>query len=368
MNITCEQEALLKALSLLTQVVSNKPQSRPILANILLKASNDGLELTSTDMEMGIQLKIGLLNCFEEGEILLPAHQLSSILKEVPGEPISIEVVERTAILTGKRFQYKLPAYANEEFPEVPLLDGKDIQVPNQTVQRLLKEVSFAMNRDRNRFQLNSVLLCLVDDQFEAVATDQVRLAYSKTLMEREDQEEVRMVLPAKSLPVLNHILADDKNESITMKVGDAQVTFLFDQGFFIVRMVDAQFPNYRSAYSSYENVQDVNVGAQEIAQGMRQMMLLTCENARNITLILEQGQLTLKISTPLGEGQTDFPVEYEGEPVTVGINPYFVNDFLKEVQSQNIDTIRLKVVGARKPVIMSPHDNYLYFMSPISG
>jgi DNA polymerase III sliding clamp (beta) subunit (PCNA family) len=135
-----------------------------------------------------------------------------------------------------------------------------------------------------------------------------------------------------------------------------------------VIRLVDAQFPNYRGAFNNYASVPDILIDASRLSQAMRQMMLLTCENAKNITMILESRLLTLKVSTPLGEGKTEIEVDYEGEAITVGINPQFVQDFLREVSSQNIENIRLKVIGARKPIIMSPHDDYVYFMSPISS
>jgi DNA polymerase-3 subunit beta len=372
MNIIAQKGNLLKAVSLLSQIVTNKPQSRPILANILLRAQGQTLILNSTDMEMGLHMEIPLESCYEEGVVLLQAHQLLGILKETRVEQIQLEVLERTALLTGKGFQYKLPAYANEEFPELPSMEGQTFALDQVVLNRLVREVSYAMNRDKNRLQLNSILLCLHGDQLEAVATDQARLAFSRTQLQREqlpslNDEDLRMVLPSKAMPVLGQILGQ-MEQAIELSVGDAQVTFRFDGGFFIVRLVEAQFPNYRDAYQSYSSIPNLQISTQELLQAIRSMILLTCENAKNITLILEKGLLTLKISTPLGEGKYELKVDYEGESLTVGINPYFMQDFLKEVDSQGIETVFLKLVGARKPIIVFPHENYLYFMSPVSS
>jgi DNA polymerase III subunit beta len=372
MNIIAQKGFLLKAVSLLSQIISNKPQSRPILANILLKAEGQKLILNSTDMEMGLHMEIPVENCYEEGVVLLPAHQLLGILKETNVEQIQLEVLERTALLTGKGFQYKLPAYANEEFPELPEMEGQTFPLDQVVLHRVLREVSYAMNRDKNRLQLNSILLCIHGDQLEAVATDQARLAFSRTQLQQEqlpalDGEDLKMVLPSKAMPVLSQILSQS-NKSVELSVGDSQVTFRFDGGFFIVRLVEAQFPNYRDAYGSYSSIPNLQISTQDMLQAIRSMILLTCENAKNIALILEKGLLTLKISTPLGEGKYELEVEYDGEPLTVGTNPFFMQDFLKEVDSQGIETIFLKLVGPRKPIIVYPHDNYLYFMSPVSA
>lgn len=367
MNITCNKEELLKNISLLSQIIPSKPQSRPVLSNVLMIAKDETLVLISTDMEMGIHLSMSLNHCYENGEILLPAHQLLSILREASTEEIRIEVIERTAILSGRSFQYKLPAYANEEFPEVPELEGEVIKVNKDTLHRLIKEVAFAMNRDRNRYQLNSILLSIHDEKMETVATDQVRLAFSNAELEEKIEGERKMVFPSKSIPVMTSILSDEKEDGVELILGDSQMTMKFSRGFFIVRLVEAQFPNYRNAYDSYVSVPDIVIPTQSISQAIRQVILLTCENAKNIALILEKGQITFKASTPLGEGKVELDVDYQGEDMTVGMNPYFVQDFLKEISSQNIENIRLKIVGPKKPIIMSPHDHYIYFMSPTS-
>jgi len=367
MNITCNKNELLKSISLLAQIISNKPQSRPILSNILLIAANDKLTLISTDMEMGININIPLIHCYENGEILLPAHQLLSILREAVSEEIRIEVLERTAILSGRSFQYKLPAFSNEEFPEVPELTGETIKVNKTTLNRLIKEVAFAMNRDRNRYQLNSILLSINEDKMEAVATDQVRLAFSNAEMEEKIEGERKLVFPSKTVPVITSILSEEKEDGVQLILGDAQMTLKFSKGYFIVRLVEAQFPNYRNAYESYISVPDILIPTESITQAIRQVILLTCENAKNIAVILEKEHITFKASTPLGEGKVELDIDYQGEDMTVGMNPYFVQDFLKEVSSQNIETIRLKIVGPKKPIIMSPHDHYIYFMSPTS-
>lgn len=367
MNITCNKEELLKSISLLSQIIPSKPQSRPVLSNVLMIAKDESLILVATDMEMGINVSMAMIHCYENGEILLPAHQLLSILREASTDEIRIEVLERTAILSGRSFQYKLPAYANEEFPEVPQLEGETIKVNRDSMHRLIKEVAFAMNRDRNRYQLNSILLALYGETMETVATDQVRLAFSNAELEEKIEGERKLVFPAKSIPIITNILSDEKEDGVELVLGDSQLTVKFSRGFFIVRLVEAQFPNYRNAYDSYVSIPDISIPTQSISQAIRQVILLTCENAKNIALILEKGRMTFKASTPLGEGKVELDVDYQGEDMTVGMNPQFVQDFLKEVSSQSIETIRLKIVGPKKPIIMSPHDHYIYFMSPTS-
>lgn len=365
MNINCNKDLLLNAISLLTQIISQKPQSRPILANVHFKTSQNNLTLKATDLELGLHLNVPLMNCYEEGEILLPAYQLLGILRESNTDAIRLEVLEKTAIINGENFQYKLPAFSNQDFPEVPLLEGNSIKLESKVLLRLVKEVSFAMNKDKNRYSLNSLMICLYDDKIESVATDQIRLAFSNADLAEPVQEESIFIFPSKSIQVLSSILSDEKNETVELIKGENQVTVKFKDGFFITRLVDTQFPPYRKAYENYKDTPDIILNTEEFSHAIRQVILLTCENAKNIALIAEKGKITFKASTPLGEGKVELTTDYDGEDTAIGMNPYFVQDFLKEVHSQDLKDIRLKIAGPKKPVILSPHDKYLYFMSP---
>lgn len=368
MNIICHRELLLSASSLLTHVIPQKTQARPILSNIDCRVENDQLKLTGTDLEMGLHVTIPLMKTYEAGQVLLPAWQLLNILKETTEESIHMEALEKTAIISGQAFQYKLPSFSNEEFPEVPNLEGDEIKLKTAGLKRLINEVSFAMNKDKSRYSLNSLLICLHGSVMEGVATDQIRLAYSSSDLGEAVEGEERYIFPAKSVMILQAILDDHDEEDITLVKGKNQITIKFKNGFFITRLVDAQFPNYRNAYENFKDVPDITLNTQVFSKAIRQILLLTCENARNIGVILNKNKMILRASTPLGEGKVELDVEYEGEEMAIGMNPYFVQDFLKEVNSQNLETVRLKIAGSKKPVILSPHDQYLYFMSPTAA
>ena len=368
MDIIFHRKKLLKALALLYQIVPAKVQARPVLANILLKVvDGDVLELSSTDMEMGMKYRMPLIRCNEANTTLLPAFQLMAILKEADSDEIHLEKSGRTAVLSTRRAQYKLPSFAEDEFPEVPELEGESITLPKAGLSRLISEVGFAMNKEPNRFSHNSLLLCLRGNTLEGVATDQIRLAYSQQPLEQTFVKDERYIIPAKAVAVLQSLFTDDEEESILMIKGENQVTFKFKAGFLITRQVEGVFPPYREAYDKYADVPNIVMPVEMLMKAVRQIILLTCENARNIAVLLDEGQMVLKASTPLGEGQIELGIDYKGESVRLGINPFYVQDFLKELTAQGLEMVRIKMAGARRPVIMSPHDQYLYFMSPTS-
>lgn len=324
--------------------------------------------LSGSDMEMALRYQIPITASYEEGSLLFPVAQLAGILRETPDRDIKIESIGRTAQISGKNVLYKLPCFPEEGFPEIPELEGEKVVLNKADLVRLLRDVSFSMDKDKTRFGLDSLLLCLTGEMMEGVATDQIRLAYTRYPMKTGTKQEEKYFFPARAIPVLLALLGDDEEETVTMVKGGNQVVFRFKNGFFITRLMDAQFPKYREAYNQYKDCPGLEINTEEMGTAIRQIMLLTCENAKNIAMLVEKDKVVLKASTQIGEGKVELPVLYNGEEMAVGMNPYFVLDFLKEVGERGIEKVFMKVSGQKKPIILYTSENYLYFMSPTSN
>ena len=67
MKFTLDRESMLKPLQQVIGVVERR-QTLPVLGNLLVVASEDGLQITATDLEVEIQAKVHV-NIEEGGEI-----------------------------------------------------------------------------------------------------------------------------------------------------------------------------------------------------------------------------------------------------------------------------------------------------------
>src|SRR5438128_11726871 len=87
------------------QVVSRAVSSRttlPILNNVLLQTADTGLQLTATNLEIGIRQVIPA-EVQEEGGITVPARRLADFVTAHPDEPPSIPLHRNTPSLAIKR-------------------------------------------------------------------------------------------------------------------------------------------------------------------------------------------------------------------------------------------------------------------------
>ncbi|MEE9316396.1 MAG: DNA polymerase III subunit beta, partial [bacterium] len=82
MQISCKREELLKGIQTVQAVVGTK-STLPVLANVLLEAKGEKMDMTATDLEVGVRCSIKV-KVSEPGAITLPARTLSEVVRELP--------------------------------------------------------------------------------------------------------------------------------------------------------------------------------------------------------------------------------------------------------------------------------------------
>src|SRR3989338_7798009 len=82
MKIHATKDGLLKGIQIVQNAVSSK-NTLPILSHILIEAKKGEIQLTATDLEIGISVKIDG-EIIAEGAFTVPARKFSEIVKELP--------------------------------------------------------------------------------------------------------------------------------------------------------------------------------------------------------------------------------------------------------------------------------------------
>src|ERR1700722_18604110 len=84
MKLTAPREDLLAPLQSVIGVVERR-QTMPVLANVLLSARDNRLNITGTDLEVGL-VATSMANVQQRGDIPLAGRQLLGIFKSLPGQ------------------------------------------------------------------------------------------------------------------------------------------------------------------------------------------------------------------------------------------------------------------------------------------
>ena len=92
MELTLKRGDFLNELALMQGVVERK-NTIPILSNILLKASDGHLDLTSTDLDLTL-LSSAVANVSRPGSVTVPARKLFDLIRNLPEADVRLKLME----------------------------------------------------------------------------------------------------------------------------------------------------------------------------------------------------------------------------------------------------------------------------------
>src|ERR1700730_1893532 len=168
------------------QVVSRAVSSRttlPILNNVLLQTTETGLQLTATNLEIGIRQSTPA-ELAKEGASPAPARLLPDFVPSHPDEPLSMTLDKKTQSLALKsnRFDASIRGIDPADFPPVPSgLEGRTVKVDPAELKDAIEQTVIAASSDEGRPVLTGVYVHLNGGKATFAATDGHRLAV-KTL------------------------------------------------------------------------------------------------------------------------------------------------------------------------------------------
>ena len=125
MELVVRKNDLLKELSLLQGIVERK-NTIPILANVLIDATKDGVSLLATDLDVGLRSRCEA-TVTKPGTLTLPAKKLFEIVSALPDTEMRIEEDKggKSVTIAADRFESRMQTLPASEFPTPPQDGGR---------------------------------------------------------------------------------------------------------------------------------------------------------------------------------------------------------------------------------------------------
>jgi DNA polymerase-3 subunit beta len=130
------------------------------------------------------------------------------------------------------------------------------------------------------------------------------------------------------------------------------------------VKLIDSQFPPYEAVIPK-ANDKVLEVSRVLLADALKRAQLMSSET-RGVRLTLGSGSLRVASDNPdLGEVKEEIEAQYDGTPLTVGVNPKYMLEFLSQVQS---DRVHVELCGELDPLLLRPvgDDGHLGVIMPM--
>ncbi|OFV98934.1 MAG: DNA polymerase III subunit beta [Acidobacteria bacterium RIFCSPLOWO2_12_FULL_54_10] len=346
MEFTVERADFLKELTLSQGVVERKT-TIPILSNILLEASEDSLQMTATDLELGIRSKCSA-KVKKGGSTTVPAKKLFDYVRQLEDNEIKCKATEAAGSsalqVSCGRSKVRMPGLAKENFPVLPEFPGKLAVLPPAILTQMIKRTAFAISSEESRYTLNAAMMILKPETMTMVATDGHRLAYVETdpVVAKEGYEgvggELRVLVPKKAMTELQRLLTDNPSEGgIEFGKDDNHLFFRVGTRLLICRMLSGQFPNYEAVMPK-ANDKIATIEQTSLAAAVRRVSLFSDERSHAIRLHLDNDELKIVSSgSESGESEETMAISYAGGPLQIGFNWQYLLEFLAAADSEKV-------------------------------
>lgn len=335
MKFTITREKLHEGLGAVAAAVPAKT-TLPVLANILLEASRDGLTLSGTDLDISVSTVIPA-SVDQEGAMTLPARKLSDIVRELPNAAIRMTASgeQRMQIECG-RSKFKLLGLARDEFPAFPTVkfDG-GWKVTARDLQKLIGHVAFAASTEESRPILNGVLWELRPDRMRMVATNGHRLARMDVPAAGHKGGQADLIVPPKALDQIRRLFTGD--EEVEVGRSDNHLGFRSTTTQVYTRLIEGPYPNYEQVIPR-ENDKSLTADKAALAAALRRMSIVASDQTHRVRMAFSNGACKLSVQTPdLGEAQEELAVAYEGDALEIGFNASYLLEVLKFMPTEEI-------------------------------
>ena len=361
MRLRVSKENLLKGLHIVYPAVPSR-STLPILTHLLIEAKREGIQVTGTDLEMGISTVVPA-EVSEEGAIAVPAKRVMDLIKELPNDSLEITAKKNQQVnIECGRGSFKILGLPKEEFPKLPVMAGQETIVIDQGVlQAMLSLTGFSVSKDESRYVLTGVLFTAKKGWLRLVSTDGRRMAMVEREAKSAPSGESHRIVPEKTISELTRLLGEGPTTQISLK--ENQITFGLGNTVLISRLIEGKFPNYEQVIPP-ESPNKLMVSRDELLLATRRIGLWSTQDSPSVRLDLKVDELVISKQTPeVGEARELIKVQYAGPEFSIGFNPSYLIDVLKVLPDGNVE---LELPGPDRPGVIRTKDHYLYVVLPM--
>lgn len=366
MKFSCTQENLQHALSTISHVAS-KSTHLPILHNVLITATEAGVELVATDLEIVMRVKMRA-KVEVTGEFTVPAQVFTNYVALLTAERVDIELHGEEMLVSAGENKTKMKGQPTDDFPPLPEVgEGTQVTVPANALAQAIKQTIVAASHDQSRPELTAVLFRVSDGQLLLVATDTYRLAEKSITLETA-ASNISVLIPGQTLQELGRVLPD-ADEHVVITIDDNQARFAMPLVEMTSRLIEGEFPDYVQVIPT-ERRTLVTINKAEFVSAIKASSLFTRSGIFdiNIHVSAEDGMMTLtSVNNQVGENVTKVQAPVEGESNNIVFNYKYLLDALMQMPTSSV---AIRLIDNELPAVLvagsGEDDTYLHLIMPI--
>lgn len=362
LKINVSKETFLSGLSFM-QNITGKKGTLAILANVLIQTTENGIELTGTDLEIGVKHTVPA-EVIIPGSITLPSKILFEIVRESGSENISLEENENNWLkIEAGSSVYNLAGIAAEEYPDFPEYSEEDlISVSCEKMKSLIEKTIFSVAQEReSNFTLTGVLLEKEEKNegffLRMVSSDGHRLSIMELSVDEDVNKikfEKNIIIPRKGVMEIKKVC--DTVDEIAIGVDEKQLLIKTEDKVVLIRLMNGDFPDYKSIVNVINKENLIEIERKPFLEALKRTNLFIEDTFNAVQLDIDKYNLILSSQNMEYGNVTDkIKVNYSGDPLNLGFNCRY---FIDTLQSMSSDTVKAYINFDQSPCLIEGDDD----------
>lgn len=373
MKLTIKRTSLLQELQTVQRAISSKT-TIPILTGVKIVLADEGLYLTGSNADISIESFLtkedekAKMTIFKTGSIVLQARFLGEILRKLPEDIVTMEVLENNqiSIVSGKA-DFIVNGQDAENYPHLPVIDTKNqMEIPVHLLTKIINETGFAVSMHESRPILTGVHFILSEQKLLAVATDSHRLS-QRIIPIEQMVENFDIVIPGKSLQELSRSFVNEE-EQVEISIMENQVLFKTKNMYFYSRLLEGNYPDTNRLIPATFNT-EVEFYGPKLLSAIERASLLSHEGRNNIVRLSISPDSVILYGNSPEIGKVEESLNYEhitGDTLDISFNPDYMKDALRAFGEMNIT---IKFISPIRPFTLEPTEadvNFIQLITPV--
>lgn len=349
MKIRLERDVLAEAVQWAARSLPTRP-SVPILAGLLVTASESGVILSSFDYETSAQINVAA-QVSDEGQALVSGRLLADISRSLPNKPVDVISDDSRMEITCGSARFTLQALPVADYPSLPDMPEATGTVPSGAFAQAVSQVVVAAGRDELLPVFTGVRLEIEGDTLSLLATDRYRMAL-KELNWNPGQPQISTaaLVPARVLADTARSMSAGDEITLSLSSGGAGDGIIGFEGHgtggvrqTTTRLLDGEFPKVRHIMNT-QSALNVRVSTAELIAAAKRVALVAERNT-SLRMLIGDGSITLEAATG-DQAQASEAIEATVEPVgggdpaldAAGFNPTYLLDALGVIDTPYVN------------------------------
>ena len=359
LNVKVSRKEFLKAIQIVENAVTEN-KIREVLSGIYIEAKENNVILNGTDLELAINTHI-IGEIFSEGKIVIKPKLIEEFLRQISDE--TIELIEETGrlILKTESINTEFALYDAENYPiQTKLETGVEYTFNKNKLLNYIENIKVSASEETANLEMNCIRFEIEENKLKLIASDTYRLTYIEDELDENEKnkEGISVSIPLKTINGLVKIMKLIDQEDIIFKSDGIKVLFKFKNVEILTRIVELQFPNYKTLLKSVQYDKKILLNTKDFLLVLKRILIFVKDNKESKNggvFNFENNKLFLTGINDNAKIKEELSTIQEGDDLKLSLNVRHLVDYISILEGK---VTEIRMSESKKAVIVKDEEN----------